>query len=244
MKFKDYYDFEYAKLIAGKIKAVYPPFGEEAFMENIQEKLADQGLLERMDLFASELGKSLPKDYRESLKVLFQILGEELKSDTGMFTNGWWLCPVGRYVELRGVECIDDSLGFIEELTKRFTGEFAVRPLLRNSPETVLKTVERWSKSDNVHVRRLSSEGLRIRLPWAKKLYVAVEYFEIYTRILTNLKDDESKFVQKSVGNSLNDLYKDYPQKAQQIIDAWVADNPSKATLWIIKHGLRSQKKK
>jgi radical SAM superfamily enzyme YgiQ (UPF0313 family) len=61
--------------------------------------------------------------------------------------------------------------------------------------------------------------------------YVAPPGIAQQTRILTNLKDDESRFVQKSVGNNLNDPYKEYPHKAQQIVDAWMADNPSEAAL-------------
>jgi 3-methyladenine DNA glycosylase AlkC len=240
----EYYDLEYAKLIAGKIKSAYPSFEDEAFAADIGCALKDQEFSERMDLFADAIDKSLPRDYRESLNILRGILGGELKTDSGMFSDGWWLWPVGRYVEKRGVESVDDSIAFIEELTKRFTGEFAIRPLLRHSPETVMPAMEKWSVSGNVHVRRLSSEGLRIRLPWAKKIYVAIEQFEIYVRILTNLKNDASKFVQKSVGNNLNDLRKEYPEKAREIIDAWMEDSPTKATLWIIKHGLRGENKK
>ena len=98
------------------------------------------------------------------------------------------------------------------------------------------------SLDENVHVRRLASEGVRIRLPWLKKLYVALEEFERYMNILTNLKDDPEKFVQKSVGNNLNDLYKDEPEKADFIISQWKKSGQSKAQDWIIKHGRRNQK--
>ena len=95
-----------------------------------------------------------------------------------------------------------------------------------------------------VHIRRLASEVIRISLPWSKKLYTAVNDFENYKIILSNLKNDTSKFVQKSVGNNLNDLYKEFPEKANEIIKEWNDDNPTKETQWIIKHGLRSEKKK
>ena len=41
MKFKDYYDLDYAQLIAGKIKSAYPAFKDEAFAANISETLAN-----------------------------------------------------------------------------------------------------------------------------------------------------------------------------------------------------------
>lgn len=132
---------------------------------------------------------------------------------------------------------------FIYELTKRFTGEFAVRPLIDKYPKEALKIILKWSKDKNVHVRRLASEGVRIRLPWAKKSLVALQEFRTYKKILTNLKSDPEKFVQKSVGNNLNDLMKEDPAKAMEIISGWRKNDPSKETLWIIKHGLRSQRK-
>jgi 3-methyladenine DNA glycosylase AlkC len=33
---------------------------------------------------------------------------------------------------------------------------------------------------------------------------------------------------------------KERPDKAKEIISAWQKDNPTKETLWIIKHDLRS----
>jgi 3-methyladenine DNA glycosylase AlkC len=101
----------------------------------------------------------------------------------------------------------------------------------------------KWSKDENVHVRRFASEGVRISLPWSKKLYNAVDDFENYKTILTNLKNDKSKFVQKSVGNNINDLYKEFPEKANEIIDEWKKNVPTKETMWIVNHGLRSVKK-
>ena len=102
----------------------------------------------------------------------------------------------------------------------------------------------KWSQDKNVHVRRLASEGIRTRLPWAKKSFSALEEFELYKKVLTNLKNDKEKFVQKSVGNNLNDLMKDFPELAEEIIEEWENDNPGKETLWIIKHGKRSLRKK
>ena len=67
-----------------------------------------------------------------------------------------------------------------------------------------------------------------------------LDEFERYMNILTNLKDDPEKFVQKSVGNNLNDLYKDAPEKADFIISQWEKTGKSKAQDWIIKHGRRN----
>ena len=88
----------------------------------------------------------------------------------------------------------------------------------------------------------LLADMVRIRLPWSQKLFVALDEFERYTTILTRLKDDQEKFIQKSVGNNLNDLYKYAPEKADFIISEWEKTGRSKAQDWIIKHGRRNQK--
>ena len=184
--------------------------------------------------------KSLDKDYSKNVQAFFGMLGPELTKPEGMFNFGWWLWPLGRYIERNGNENWELSLAFLKELTKRFTGEYAIRPLLKEHPKEVMDELIVWTTDENVHVRRLASEGVRIRLPWAQKLFVAVEEFERYNTILTNLKDDPEKFVQKSVGNNLNDLFKEAPEKAKHIIAQWEKTPPSKAREWIIKHGMRN----
>jgi 3-methyladenine DNA glycosylase AlkC len=244
MKVKDYYNADCAKILSQKIRTIYADFQEKAFVKYIDKNVSDKEFSERMDVFADAFELYLPKNYKQNISIFENILGPELKQETGMFSEGWWLWPVGRYVEKHGIENAKVSLNFIKELTKRFTGEFAIRPLLTNKPKETMKTMVKWSKDENVHVRRLASEGVRISLPWSKKIYVAIDEFESYKTILTNLKNDKSKFVQKSVGNNLNDLYKEFPEKANEIIQEWNKDNPAKETLWIINHGLRSIKKK
>ena len=197
-----------------------------------------------MDVFVDAFEVYLGNNYEDNIKIFENILGPELQQETGMFTEGWWLWPVGRYVERHCLENVKVSLAFIRELTTRFTGEYAIRPLLAVKTKETIKTIIKWSKDKNVHVRRLASESIRIALPWSKKLYNAVDDFENYKMILTNLKNDKSKFVQKSVGNNLNDLYKEFPEKANEIIKKWQKDNPTKETMWIVNHGLRSNKMK
>lgn len=240
-KFKDYYDEAYADRLAGRIAAVLPRFSRARFMGVIAGQLEDKAFLERMDVFARALESGLPGAYPAHVSALHPLLGNELSTEAGMFTQGWWLWPVARYVEKHATEDFAASVRFIRELTKRHTGEFAVRPLLAAFPDEMMAVMLDWSRDENVHVRRLSSEGVRIRLPWAKKLLIALERFEDYRTILGNLKDDASRFVQKSVGNNLNDLYKEAPAKAEEIIASWEQDAPlSRAAQWIVRHGRRN----
>jgi len=242
MKHKDHYNDDYILELSQKIRYVMADFDEKTFSCSLVGKLEDKELFARLDCIVDAMEKSMAGDYSKNVEAFFNILGPELEQSEGMFQLGWWLWPIGRYVERHGNENWRLSLSFLKELTKRFTGEYAIRPLLREHPKEVMDELIHWTLDENVHVRRLASEGVRIRLPWSQKLYVALDEFERYMNILTNLKDDPEKFVQKSVGNNLNDLYKDDPEKADYIISQWEKSGQSKTQDWIIKHGRRNQK--
>jgi len=239
-KFKDYYGDETARLIATKISNVFIEFDSKSFLSYVNKNILDKEFLQRQDVFSDAFEKFLGDNYQKNVSIFTKILGPELATETGMFTHGYWLWPIGRYIERNGTKDFTVSSDFIHKLTKRFTGEFAIRPLLIQFPKKTMKTMLAWSKDENVHVRRLASEGVRISLPWSKKSTVCLDEFTTYSEILSNLKTDSSRFVQKSVGNNLNDLYKNYPEKALEIINDWQKENPSRETLWIIKHGMRS----
>ncbi|RDU60886.1 DNA alkylation repair protein [Helicobacter sp. MIT 14-3879] len=243
MKHKDHYNDEYIVELSRKIYAVCPTFDTQKFCHLLQGQLEDKELFARFDCIVDAIVATMGNDYAQNIHCFSELLGEELPKAEGMFSFGWWLWPIGRYVERYGNEDWRLSLSFIKELTKRFTGEYAIRPLLKEHPREVMDALIGWSKEDNVHIRRLASEGIRISLPWSQKLLVALEEFEKTTIILTNLKDDSQKFVQKSVGNNLNDLFKEAPQKAYWLIEKWRQTTSSKACEWIIKHGMRNQNK-
>ncbi|GCF93795.1 DNA alkylation repair protein [Enterococcus florum] len=200
-------------------------------------------MFDRFDFIVDAMEKHMDESYTVNIQAFYELLGPELTQSEGMFSFGWWLWPIGRYVERYGNQDWQASLAFLKELTKRFTGEYAIRTLLREHPQEVMDELIEWSLDDNVHVRRLASEGIRIRLPWSQKIYVCLTESERYVTILTNLKDDPEKFVQKSVGNNLNDLYKDDPEMADEIIAQWRQTPTSNAQEWIIKHGRRNQTK-
>ncbi len=243
-KFKDYYDSDCARMLSEKILGVTGQFHSKAFIQHISQNIEGKEFSARQEIFARAFESFIDGSYEDKIGIFFRILGPELQKPEGMFTEGWWLWPVGKYVELFGLRNSDLSLEFIYELTRRFTGEFAMRPLIAENTGKTLKVLLEWSRDENVHVRRLSSECMRIRLPWAKKSLAVLSEFELYKDILSSLKNDKEKFVQKSVGNNLNDLMKENAALANRIISEWENDNPGRETLWIIQHGRRSLAKK
>jgi len=52
-----------------------------------------------------------------------------------------------------------------KELTPSSTSEFAIRPFIRRYGLGAMAYMYEWSKDENEHIRRLSSEGCRPLLP-------------------------------------------------------------------------------
>lgn len=242
-KLKDYYDIEYLEKLADLIIKHTENFNKKTFFELTKNSIENLEFNKRQELIAKGLYNSINFNYENTILIFYKILGPKLRGNSGAFSEGWWLWPIGKYVELYGVNYFEISVNFSKELTKRFTSEYCMRPLIKRYPEESLKILLDWSLDVNERVRRLSSECLRIRLPWAKKLYTALEYFDLYFQILTNLKDDKDKYIQKSVANNLNDLYKEDQDKFYKIIEKWREETMSKECEWIIKHGSRNIKK-
>lgn len=242
-KLKLWFDEELAALLADKIEPIYSKFPTSTFIQEVKEGVETLELKDRVELMADLLQEYLPNDYKKAVHILLQTLGSENEQETGMFTEYYWVMPFAKMVEKYGLEDFDTSMNAIAAITKRNTGEYAIRPYLEKYPERTLEVMLDWSNSKNVHLRRLSSEGTRIRLPWAKKLDLFEKHSIPILQILDNLKDDDSKFVQKSVGNHMNDLLKDYYDITMQTLRRWI-ETAGKNRKWIIKHALRNEVKK
>ncbi|MDO5670717.1 MAG: hypothetical protein Q4G50_12055 [Corynebacterium sp.] len=105
---------------------------------------------------AALLGERSGGDYVASISMLVDALGPELREDQGMFTESWYLMPVARYVEEFGLEHPRESLAAIEQITRRHTGEYAIRPYLLRWHDLTMDAVRQWARSDIPNVRRLA----------------------------------------------------------------------------------------
>ncbi len=227
-----------AKLLADKILVVHKSFPKKYFCQSVKKEVIGKTYTKRVEIFAENLRKYLPTKYTDALVILVKILGPENKKETGMFSNFYWLMPVGKFIEKYGLENFDSSIKAIEEITKRSTGEYAIRPFARKYPEKTLAVCTRWARSKNFHLRRLASEGLRPKLPWATKLDTWINNPAPIFKILEILKEDEVKFVKKSVANHLRDWLKVNPKEAKKMIQRW-SKSKNEHTKWILKHAQR-----
>ncbi|MFN3342480.1 MAG: DNA alkylation repair protein [Flavobacteriales bacterium] len=190
-------------------------------------------LKQRMRRVAEELGQNLKGDFAKQSLALRKIAPQF----SGLFGMSF-----PDYVEVYGKHDPELSLELLEFLTPFSSSEFAIRPFLLNEPDLTIKTMMKWSKSKNHHVRRLASEGSRPRLPWAMAIPFLKKDPDPILPILYNLKNDKEDYVYRSVANNLNDISKDNPAITLRICKEW-KDGPEE-TQWVIKHALRTLLKK
>ncbi len=227
-----------ALILAQKIIKIYPEFEAKKYIKKIKKEVEGVAYSGRILVHAQNLKLFLPSQYSSAIKILTNILGGENPNETGMFKEYYWIMPIGKYVELYGIENFEISIQILEEITKRNTAEFAIRPFINKYPNETLNLIKKWSKSKNFHLRRLASEGLRPKLPWASKLNLFIENPYPIFEILEILKEDNITFVKKSVANHLTDYLKVNYEKTAPLIQEWKKSN-NPHTQWIIKRATR-----
>lgn len=87
--------------------------------------------------------------------------------------------------------------------------------------EEALPVIDEWLKHANPNTRRAVIEGLRI---WTGRPYFKEHPNEAIRRI-TALKEDESEYVRKAVGNALRDISKKFPDLIKAELSNWKLDS-------------------
>ena len=83
--------------------------------------------------------------------------------------------------------------------------------------EQALFVIDEWLKNGNANAKRAVSEGLRI---WTNRPYFKDNPDEAIRR-LASLKEDESEYLRKSVGNALKDISKKFPNLVKTELASW-----------------------
>jgi 3-methyladenine DNA glycosylase AlkC len=242
---KTFFSRALVRRLAGDIARVHPGFAVGAFTNDACRGLDGLELLDRGRHIADALGRHLPPAYPEALEVLLQSLGPEHATDEliGIGMAPFFYLPHTIFVAERGLDHFDLSMQAQYELTKRFSAEGSIRPYIARDPARALAFLQSWATDKNAHVRRLVSEGTRLRLPWATRVTWLDQNPDRVLALLELLKDDASTMVRRSVANNLNDLAKVRPDLLIRTASAWLDDaSPDRRRL--IEHALRSAVKR
>ena len=232
--FKNLFNEESIRRIALAIKSEYDPFCVDDFIKStMDETWNDLELMARARKISTTLRQYLPTDYREALTIMEKSLTDYPVA---------FFFPV--FIELYGQDedDWDFSVSALGRTTEYWSAEFAVRPFIVKDEERMMAQMYEWSKHENEHVRRLSSEGCRPQLPWGQALVKFKNDPAPILPILEQLKNDPSLYVRKSVANNINDISKTHPDLVIKMAKKWYGK--SEGTDWVLKHGCRTLLKK
>ncbi|MGB0165363.1 MAG: hypothetical protein ACPF8V_00785 [Luteibaculum sp.] len=241
--FKNYFDERYKKDLANLLAAYTPNILQEDYFTQPTAFNDDWNYRKRVEQIALKLFECHSENYLEFYEAVKKLSAHAI---VGKFRvdNGFFWEPFTHVVQYYGLAHPELSFKLLELLTQLFTAEFAIRPFIDRYPEKSFEQLKLWSRAKNEHLRRLSSEGSRPRLPWGKKIPHLEKVPDYAIEILSELKDDKSLYVRKSVANHLNDLSWVQPDLFYKIINRWNTRKISPERAWIIKHALRSEIKK
>lgn len=234
------FNAEKTRYLAGLFAGADAGFDAGGFERAVIAKLPELELKERISWIAQILGEMLPADLPGAAPVILRALPAPLdpaKTDDDF--GDFIFAPLGELVAAKAVEDHPElGLDLLEEITQRFSMEWAVRPFLNRWPDMTLARMEGWAGHRSYHVRRLVSEGTRPRLPWGQAVGLGLEDA---LPLLDVLHSDTTRYVTRSVANHLNDITKKDPDLVLERLAAWQdARRQDRAELdWMTGHALR-----
>ncbi len=230
--FKNIFNEQFVRFLSKYIYQYENSFNKDAYESQVLEQLEDLELKQRMRLISTSIEKFLPLDYAQSLNVL-----KKVKLHFG-HNEGLSAMVLQDFVEVFGLQDFENSMDALEVFTIESSSEFAIRHFIVKYEKETMKKMLTYAQSKNEHLRRYASEGCRPRLPWAIALPAFKKDPSAVLKVLELLKYDESKYVQKSVANNLNDISKDNPSLVINFVAKNIGKN--KNCDWILKHASRT----
>jgi 3-methyladenine DNA glycosylase AlkC len=233
------FNAEKTRYLAGLFADAGPSFDADAFETRVMSRLPELELKERMAWIAECLQHAVPGDLPDVAPIILDALPPPLDpSKTDDDFGDFIFAPLGDWVVLVGLDHPELALDVIEELTQRFSMEWAIRPFLNHHPEQVMDRMERWCLHDSYHVRRLVSEGTRPRLPWGQAIGLGLND---PLPLLDRLHGDNTRYVTRSVANHLNDITKKDPELVLDRLQTWQQQDQQRRDEldWMTAHTLR-----
>jgi len=233
------------------LNIVHESFPKNNFIKDALNGLEPLSITQRGTHIAEAMYANLPKKYEDAVDVILKSLTPPLEKTEGNGLATFFYMPHCNYVAKYGLDKafndnkdpFDISMNLQYELTKRFTAEFSIRSFIINDEKRTMDILYKWVNDENPHVRRLTSEGTRPRLPWAIKIPSFVEDPSPSLPILEELKNDPDLYVRRSVANHLGDIGKDNLDILLETCERWL-NGASTELKWVIRHALRHPAKK
>jgi 3-methyladenine DNA glycosylase AlkD len=166
---------------------------------------------------ANEIADGLPA--KESLRIAKQLFTSEIYQARSLAT----------FVFGRLAANSKESLEFLKRRVSR-DKDWRVQEILAKAfdrycadvgYELALSVIKEWLSDSLPNVRRAVTEGLRI---WTGRPYFN-NHPEVAIQLLSHLRNDESEYVRKSVGNALRDISKKHKELIKIELQQWDITN-------------------
>jgi 3-methyladenine DNA glycosylase AlkC len=224
---KEMFNLIYYKKLVKVASSIHSGIKPRELLNQLTLGLEDRSLNERLSHTSQVLGRFLPANFRSAVLILDKIIPA--------MDPGYTALVFPDFIARFGLGHFEVAMDALKRYTVYGSSEFAVRHFLKHDFEKTIQRMKAWALDNNLHVRRLASEGSRPRLPWSKEPRNT-------TPILESLRADPELYVKKSVANHLNDISKDHPDYMLSLVGQW--DRNNHHTAWIVKHASRSLIKK
>ena len=156
--------------------------------------------------------KSNDREYIKKLAFLAYKSAAYQVRMYGVFLFGY-LSEEGDILTFMRDEVSKDDNWRVQEVLAKAFDEFCKK----TGYEKALPVIDEWLRSNNPNTRRAVTEGLRI---WTGRPYFKDNPIEAVRRI-SDLKEDTSEYVRKSVGNALRDISKKFPELIKMELSSW-----------------------
>lgn len=233
---KELYSPVFYDRFANILQQTLPGFDKKRFIADIfDEAWPARELKERMRHTSQVMHQFMPDDFEKAADLINVIIKYLIRDG---FRGSIEFMFLPDYIEVYGIDHFEASVRSMEFVTQFISCEFAVRPFILRYGDQMMQQMLLWSQHPDHRVRRLASEGMRPRLPWAMAVPALKKDPTLILPLLENLKKDPSDWVRKSVANNLNDISKDHPEVLLLLARNW--QGASSETDAIIKHACRT----
>jgi 3-methyladenine DNA glycosylase AlkC len=177
--------------------------------------------------------------------ILCDELGIEVVASCGDWTSdtarGWAAMAVGHAPGIDLEQRLDLIRPFADDdhFAVREWAWLSLRPHVAAHLGEAIRLLTDWTDEPSAKLRRFASEVTRPRGVWSAHIVALKKEPARGLPILEPLRADESRYVQDSVGNWLNDASKSQPEWVEGVCRRWETEGAS-TTARICRRGMRS----
>ena len=224
------------------LRSILPDVGlteAQGQLDEAMTVLADAGVTERLRGVGRALFAAIGQ--HPNRRTIFEALASH-KSD---MVRGWAAFVLSADPDPTLAQRLErarpfaaDSSGAVRELAWD-----SFRPYLAADLTDGLRLLEPWVRDADPNIRRYAVESARPRGVWTAHIEELKNDPSLGLTLLEPVRSDSSRYVQRAVGNWLNDASKSRPEWVRSVCARWTSESPTKETAWTVNHALRTLRK-